>query len=141
MSKKTTIYLTDESLEIIGHAESLAGRINSILERYAMICREAMPTLTEGEWCAICDANNPGQDITGMPWSTSVMWANVADSGPDGIDEKWGINHEELAQRMRQMPLASQVAIHEVVRAFWARPQLNDLPPRELLRKSGARIR
>ena len=140
MSKKATVYLTDKSLDIIGNADSLAGRINAILERYSMIYHGAMPTLTEGEWMAICDANNPGQDITGMPWSTSVLWANVADSGPDGIDEKWGIKHEDLAARMRAMPMASQVAIHEVVRAFWASPELNSLPTRDLLEKSGARV-
>lgn len=140
MSKKATVYLTDQSLGIIGETDSLAGRINAILERYNMICRDAMPALPENEWCAICDANNPGQDVTGMPWSATILWANVADSGPDGIDEKWGVDHQDLAARMRAMPLPAQVAIHEVVRAFWASPYLNELLALDLLEKSGARV-
>lgn len=147
MARKATIYLHPSTLTILGprgeDKANLSGRINGIVQRYAGITSDSMPELSLGEWCAICDANNgtgafelAGTDID----EARHLWANVADSGPDGLGDKWGVDLEALAKKLRAMPMASKAAVYEVVRAFWSSPDLNRLNNEDLLRQAGARI-
>ena len=62
-------------------------------------------------------------------------WASVADC--EGLGEKWDVDADALAQRLRTAPLAEQVSVAEVVQRFWAHP---DLPTREALETAGARV-
>lgn len=43
MPKRTSTYLTDKTLELIGDAESLSGRLNQAADRYAEILRRHRP--------------------------------------------------------------------------------------------------
>lgn len=144
MSERKSVHLTPQSIAIIGDTSpGLSGRVNGIIGRYHGMAIDSMPTLPLGEWSAIIDANNgitgdiSGTDIAG---TIRMMAANVGDSGPDGLAEKWGVDLAALESAMSALPYAGQVAIYEVVRAFWSSPQLNELPMPDLLRQCGARI-
>lgn len=144
MAKRTSIYLPDQVGDFIrSYGEnSLSGSIATLLERYRAITTGACPELRMAEWCAIVDANN-GCGVwlsAGGPDPFSSLWANVADSEPDGLDEKWKVSCLELAERLRQMPLASKAAVWDVAARFWAHPQLQELSFRELLLAVGAKI-
>ena len=115
----------------------------TIVERYARITAEATPELTEAEWCCFCDANN-GCGVflaTGGHDQAESAWANVADSVPDGLDEKWGVSCLKLAEKIRLMTFVGRVAVWDVAARFWSSPRLNDLTARELLVEAGAKIR
>lgn len=139
---KASIYLGEplqKALAVLGdetpQTANRSGRLNNIAERYLAIMIDAMPEFTKAEWSAIMDVNN-GLQITGDWLSAVHAWANVADS-PE-VDEKWGVDHEDLARRMRTLPLASRVAIAEAIERFWGHYQL---PTDEALAKAGARIK
>ena len=123
-------------------ANNLSGSITTLLERYRKITADACPELTESEWCAIVDANN-GCNI----WLTAgtdpyqSLWANVHDSEDDGLSEKWGISCRDLADRIRQLPLAGKAAVWDVAARFLASPRLNEISALELLKEAGAKIK
>ena len=112
-----------------------SGRINNIAERYIAVIADAMPEFTKGEWCAIFDANNGGMGL-GQLRDLQLGWANVADS-PE-MDDKWGVNHLNLARRMRDLPITGKIAIGEATERFWANCAL---PDDEALVKAGVRIK
>ena len=144
MGKRNSIYLPDNLSEFIRSfgENTLSGSIATLLNRYIEITQAACPELPIAEWCAICDANN-GCGVwlsAGGPDTYKSLWANVYDSGPDGIDEKWGIDHKKLAERLRNMEPAQKAACWDVAARFWASPRLNELDARDLLLLIGAKI-
>ncbi len=145
-AKRFTVHLPPKALEALGRDDmiGLSGRITEVALRYRALLDDAMPTLTEAQWSAICDVLNGTwlicDDIerTGDP--VHSIWASIADSDEDGTGEKWNIDPLALAATLRDMPYASQAAVAEVVRRFWKHPGLNDLPTADLLRQCGARL-
>ena len=124
-------------IDQVGGAERRSGRINNVCERYEYMIKEELPRLrfTRDEWCAICDVGNGTTIVPGDPgwhWLHASMW-----DAPE-MDDKWGINHEELAQRMRDLSLVGRAAVCEVVERFWSSPNLNQVTNDELLREAGA---
>ncbi len=121
---------------MVGYEDNRSGRLNTVAERYQAIVAAHTPTMSEAEWCAVCDALNghyveAGDGLTGIRYA----WACVEDC--DGLGDKWGIDQAALVARLRAMPLADLVAMAEVVQRFWQR---TDLPAREALERAGARI-
>lgn len=109
----------EEALAIRGQ-DSLGLAAQRAVERYLAIVHHSMPTLTLGEWCALCDCGN------GTGWNVITirhLWAEIADA-PE-LGPKWGINVESLSQRLRRMPYANLVAIVDAIERFWA----SDLQP------------
>ena len=145
-SKRFTVHLAPKVLECLGRDDmlGLSGRISEVSMRYRALFAEATPTLTEGQWCAICDALNgtwlicEGRDGGADP--VRHAFANVADGAAEGLGEKWNVDALALAQVLRDLPYAAQAAVCEVVRRFWHHPKLNDLSTPELLREAGARL-
>ena len=141
-AKRTSVYLTDNTLRILGQAddlpelESLSGRINATIGRFGELVAAEMPTLTQAEWCAIMDANNGSFTHEFMPAEQSLLWANLADS--QGMDEKWEIDSKSLIKKMRGLSKAQSTAAIEAVAAFW---RLCELPTEEALLKAGVRIK
>ncbi len=138
---KASIYLGEPlraALDVLGdetpQTANRSGRINNIAERYLEIVADAMPAFTLEEWCAIMGTNN-GLQITGDWLSALHAWANVVDS-PE-VEEKWGVDPDDLARRMRSLPLASRVAIAEAIERFWGHHRL---PTDEALAKAGVKI-
>lgn len=140
MSRRLTLYVSDDSQAVIGPdnpSTSKAGRINSIIQRYGAITREAMPEFSEHEWCAICDANN-GAILDDMPQTVAYIWANVHDT--PGLGDKWGIDQDALVKKLHKLTIAEKCAVAEVITAFWRSNDLNSASNEELLREAGARL-
>jgi hypothetical protein len=141
MSARRSIYLTDAAEAAIGPgAESLSGRINSMLIRYDAIRVEECPALTEAEWCALCDVLN-GTYVAAEHTDTDparFLWAELADA-PE-MAEKWHIDHPALVARLRTFSLAERIAVLEVAARFWRSPRLNEASNAELLAEAGARV-
>ena len=144
-AKRSSIYMPEEVktfLAAYGEENSLSGSIATIIKRYQEITRAAAPTMTEQEWSAICDILN-GCGIwlsSGGPDPAAYVWAEVADSAPDGIDQKWGVSCQELSKKLRHLPLVGKIAVWDVAARFWASPKLNDTPTLQLLKECGAKI-
>lgn len=143
MTNRTTIYLGEplqRLLEASGR-ENRSGRINCMAECYNTIIQDELLhlDLSPTEWCAICDANNPGWGVYSLGdalTSANFAWANVADT--EGIGAKWEIDDKALIEKMRAMRPAQRIAVYEVVSRFWDHPKLNALTRDELLRDAGA---
>jgi hypothetical protein len=146
MSSRKTVYLSDPSekvIGILGEGDSLSGRLNNICIRYGAITAAECPALAEAEWLMICDMLNAtvldADHRDADP--ARFLWADIAESGKlDGLAEKWQIDTEALSQSVRNMRLAEQIAILEVVARFWRSPRLNEIPAADLLREAGAKL-
>lgn len=147
MPKKTSMYLPDwlpEYLASYGEENPLSPSVVALIQRYRSITADACPEFTEQEWSAICDVlNGCGVWLSdvGRTEPAQHIWAELLDSGPDGIAEKWGVNLADLAKRIRALPLAGKVAVWDVAAKFWADPQLNQISTLDLLKKAGAKIK
>lgn len=145
-SKRFTVHLPPKALEALGRDDmiGLSGRITEVAMRYRALLDDATPTLTEAQWCAICDVLNGTwlicDDIDGRGDPVQGAWASVADAEEDGMGEKWNVDVSALAAALRDLPYAGQAAVCEVVRRFWKHPGLNDLPTVDLLKACGARL-
>lgn len=117
-AERKTIYLPAAVAKVLSDAESLSGRIASIVLLYDRIRREHLPSLTRQEWLALLDANNGCCDELMDSQAPGVMmWANIADS--PGLGEKWSIDQDELVAKVRGWSYAEQIAAFEVCRKFW----------------------
>lgn len=75
--------------------------------------------LSRGEACAVCDANN-GCFVSDGGWQH--LWANVADAGRlEALGEKWDVDVEALAGKIRAADLGAQYALAVAVKRFWDR--------------------
>jgi hypothetical protein len=137
-AKRLTLYLTEKSLDVIGPAENLSGRVNSIISHYGRLTTEATPELTLGEWSFLCDMLNGTfiEDNTG-----DYLWADIAESGKlDGLDEKWDVDAEAFSTKVRDMPHASRCTLLDVVFRFWKGRDEHSEGMAEMLQKAGAKI-
>jgi len=143
MASKKTIYISDEAEAVIGHTDSLSGRINTIAIRYGAIAADECPALAEPEWMLLCDMLNG--TILDTDYRTAdpsrFLWADISEAGKlDGLADKWSVDTEALSLRVRNMRLAQRIAIIEVVSKFWGSPHLNEAPAAEVLKECGAQI-
>lgn len=144
MASRKTIYISDAAETVIGQAdESLSGRINGIVIRYGGIVERDCPALTEAEWSAICDVLNGTCMLTDHTEMDPVryIWVEISDGDRlNRLGDKWGIDAQDLATRVRDMTFAQQVAIAEITTCYWQHPKPNELGIGELLSECGARI-
>lgn len=87
---------------------------DSMAGRYARILAEARPELTAAEWAAIRDINR----LSRAPADTLPM--RVATG--DGL-ERWGIDQEELADKLRRLSFAGLCAVDEMTRVHHNRSE------------------
>lgn len=122
-----------------GFNDNRSGRLNTVAERYAYIVDRDCPTLTEAQWCAICDAlNGYWMDSGDSGAGVRLAWAEVEDADRlNGLGDKWDVDARDLSAQLRDMTAGQQVAVAEVVQRFWGH---SDLPTHEALDKAGARM-
>lgn len=146
MARKQSIYISTAAEQIIGtitEDTNLSGRINSIIVRYGGILERDCPAMAVNEWMAIVDIlNSTWRDTESARADIArSLWAEIADSAPDGIGEKWSIDCEVLAQQVRGMSYAQQCAIIEVANRFWQGHDSQEWQSdRQRLEAMGARI-
>lgn len=143
------------SARIAGIAESWAmacdaGRIPrdapdalpSAMVRYRAIVDAALPALAENEWACLCDILNASHRAADHPDTDPArsMGINVADSGPDGMADKWGIDLAALATRLNAMDYPAQCAVIETVDRFWRQAGQSMAPIGQQLRAAGAKM-
>lgn len=122
-----------------GFGDNRSGRLNTVAERYTYVVERDCPTLSEAQWCAVCDAlNGYWMDAGDSGAGVRLAWAEIEDADRlNGLGEKWSVDAHALAMQLRDMSAGQQVAVAEVVQRFWAH---SALPTREALDKAGAKI-
>lgn len=122
----TVRFLDDLAGELDCRHESRAEAVRRSLERYYDLLERTrktlrsevggLPPFTQGELGALVDANN-GTHFE--PWSISLVAANVEDSIPDGIGEKWHINVSELVDKLNAMDDVECHALVDAIERWW----------------------
>lgn len=74
--------------------------------------------MTRGEACALCDANN-GAMLFPQEFWWSGLWANIADTPPAALSDKWKCDAGELSRRIHAADVATQFALAYAVAQFW----------------------
>lgn len=108
MTYRLTIYAGDPVLAALdgiapggggrsGDPASRSARINTICERYLLVCEAARPDLSQSEWLALC----------------SVLGSTEA---PE--IEQW-VSRADLAKRIRRMSVPQMIAVREVAERWW----------------------
>jgi len=140
MADRIHVYVGEPLARLLDGAENRSGRLNTLAERYLEIVRRDVPELAEAEWCALCDALD-GYWMEGAPEpGLRFAWASIADADRlDGLGDKWGVDAQALAARVRDLPTGALVALAEVVERFW-RLQPSGRTAREDLEAAGAWI-
>lgn len=125
MAKKSSVYLSDTLLRVIGPAGddydvSVSGRLNQIGDRYAQILRRTqLPELSEAELNLIRDALN---DVLHEPADMirGAIGHGVSDSiALDGLAEKWSVDGEVLVEKLAALDYAQEVTLLERVEQWW----------------------
>lgn len=138
MAERASIYIGEPLARLLDGHENRSGRLNTVAERYLDIVARDCPALTRAEWCAVCDALNGYWMEGGSNLGVRMAWAEVSDADRlNGLGRKWNVDAEALADRMRDMSSAEQVALAEVVEIFWRHTSLDT---DAALAKAGARI-
>jgi hypothetical protein len=75
--------------------------------------------LNEAEFHCFCDANN---GTAFDPLSFEELGLNVADSGPDGLGEKWGVDLASLARKLNALPALQKCALLAASDGFFGDP-------------------
>jgi len=146
LASTKSIYISDAAEAVIGTIRddgTLSGRINSIIVRYGAITEKECPELTVNEWLLLCDilnstwreCENPRFDVAPR------LWVEVLESEPDGMAEKWSVDLENLAQRLRSTSYAGQCAVIEIVNRWWSHGNRAIDDTTQALKDCGARIK
>lgn len=123
----TVRFLDGLAAALDARSESRAEAIRRSLERYYDLLRRTRVNLADrfsaGECGAILDANNGSIFET---WSIRLVAANVEDSEPDGLYEKWGINGPALVDKLQSLSLVEAHALVDAIERWWRDDQRKD---------------
>lgn len=138
---RATIYIGEPLNRALEGYENRSERLNTIADRYLACVKAHTPELSQSEWLAVCDALN-GVWLREAGYLRSV-WAEIADADRlDGLGDKWDIDAQALAERIRDMPIVQVVALIEVVERFWSLTEARQAPDyKAALEVCGAKVR
>lgn len=126
---KRSVYFNQPTEDLIGvladSPENYSARVAFLVEASSLAAAEAMPTLTVGQWCAVANAltgHYPSYEM-GAQQVLRSAWHRVYDSVMES-NAQWGIDCEALAKHLSALPLAAQLAVYEIGRAFWRKPEV-----------------
>lgn len=94
------------------------------LERYYDLIAVAAQTvrgqLSEEEFNFLCDALH-GLDVPRelLPHLQQVVLGAVGDARADGLDERWGVDAEALAEKLSSFSRRELIALLDEVEQFW----------------------
>jgi hypothetical protein len=127
MSKRTSAYLSDRTVDILdaamGDTGSLSGEINKSIDRYNEVIRRhrnVEDRFTEAEKNALRDVANgwlaePAATIAGG------LALELSDSLPDGVVEKWEIDAQALIAKLETLSYADELALVVSIESWWNR--------------------
>jgi hypothetical protein len=117
------LYLSPGAEEALG-ARATGERdrsavVSRMMERYAEVCRRALPEFSGPEWDLLRDSLNGWAPEP----AASVGWLamGVRDSiGLDHLDDKWGVDGPALLARLEALDYAGCCAALDAVERWWA---------------------
>ena len=134
---RASIYMGAPLQGLVEDFESRSGRINEVAARYQAILDADCPGFTQAEWSAICEALN-GFFMEGVESHPRLAWAEISEADRiHNLGQKWDVDAEALALRVRALPMGALIAVCEVVQRFWQYPNLD---PDTALAKAGAKV-
>ena len=92
------------------------------LERYYDMLPRSLPKFSMGEAMLLADVLN---GTIHMPYSASLLWAEVSDALQDGYDAKWGVDGSALVERLRKLTPFECMAIADAIERAWNDSQGN----------------
>jgi hypothetical protein len=111
-SHRKNVYFSDRTLAQLGDRDSLSGRVATIIDRYAELCRRERPwqKFEEAELSAIRDAclswrAEPAATIFGG------VLLEVEDALADGLGEKWGVDSDQILTKLRALSPGEEIAL------------------------------
>lgn len=112
-----TVYVGEPlAAAMVGFESARSARVNLVADAYRAFVEDNTPALPVTEWCAVVDAAN-GYVMNDMA-ALGLLWATISDSAEDGVGEKWGVDVESLAQRVRRMRASELLALREIIARF-----------------------
>lgn len=137
MAERLTIYAGEPLASVLaGWEDNRSGRVNAIAAAYRVFVEELTPVFRIEEWCALADVANGA--VLDEIRHLRLFWASVADSEPDQVGLKWGVDLQALSAAVRELPLPDLLAMREILDRFWnAEP--GGRSTEDLLRACGAR--
>lgn len=115
MPRRTSVFFTDRSLEVLGENESLSGRLNQIIDRYDQLIsyarRDALEHLTPEERKALKQAMKKinTANCTALEIAEAIA-TQVQDAEHEG---KLPAGAEALPAKLRAMDVAKRLALAE----------------------------
>lgn len=86
------------------------------LERYYEMIVRSTPKFSEGEAMLIADVLN---GTIHMPYSVSLLWAEISDALQEGYAEKWGVDGPVLVERLRKLTVFECMAVADAIERAW----------------------
>jgi hypothetical protein len=108
----------------LGNGENVVARD---LERYYTLLAQAKPALTEQEMNLLRDTFN-GVLVQAelVPFLPRVLADAVAEARADGLDEKWGVDADALAEKMLNLSTVQALALVDSIEQFWESQRKRD---------------
>ena len=117
------LYLTPGAEDALG-ARATGERVRSavvsrMMERYAEVCRRALPELTDAEWDLLRDSLNGWlpEPAASVGWLAMGVRDSIA---LDGLADKWGVDGPALLSRLEALDYAGCLAVLDAVERWWA---------------------
>lgn len=128
--RTTSINMSDDVAELVrargGSSGSFSTIIGNLIRMHEIVMRRSLPSLTEGERDCIRDALSGANLILPdhLDLHVRALALSVSDYGKssDG-GARWGVNTEELAKRLAEMPFAALAAVYDDAVRFWNGPK------------------
>lgn len=149
--KRFTLYVSKKVASVLDSVErteddpgpSRGERIHAVCDRYMLMVRESVPTLTENEWMGIVWAFNGGEGVNGGQAEASafLMSRKLADTNEyENSAAECGYDNDTLLKKIDAMPIATRLAVLEVTDRWWAKQNGDGATNRQRLIASGAKI-
>lgn len=131
MARKTSLYIDDAGLEILGardYERSPAARrqgrrsaiLREVLRRYDEICRNDLPELAEADWAALLEAGSDWmgkEDVDAAVRMGRLMTAAAARK------------NERLMRKLFDLGPAHRITVIDFIERYWAAKRRGDQPP------------
>ena len=118
--KRATIFISALLRAVVGDVPKLSPRLAVIADRYGEILWRARidRRFSSAEFNALCDFCN-GTSFEPAKLIDGAVLANFEASIIDGIAQKWEIDADLIAAKLRALTYADQVALVEKIEQFW----------------------
>ena len=139
---KKSIYVGYYLARVLKRHENVSGRLNIIASRYEEILKQHCPTLTERQWCAICDVCRGWGEMALDDGSRTILHELEDGDELNGLGEKWSVSIPELRDELKATGAAGLIAAIEIGHRFWlTSSDCEGLSYADRLLLVGARIR